>query len=82
MLMSRSGDWRGVTWVKKPRLGLDSGPPMERRERRDGCLHMSYRGHRQHQQPASDDKASADCARHEVPSDCLLREDEGRNDRH
>jgi hypothetical protein len=42
---------------------------VQARERCDDCLHMTYNGHRQHQQPTSDDKASADCARQEMPSD-------------
>jgi len=37
---------------------------MERRERRNECLHITLSGHRQ--QPTSDGKISAGCARHKV----------------
>ena len=52
---------------------------MERRERSDECRQMTYSGRRQHQQPTSDDKASADCARHEMPADGFLHEHKRRN---
>ena len=68
--------------AKKLELGLDPGPPTEGREHSGQCLHMTYSGCRQHQQPTSDDKPSADCARQEVPSEHFFREYEGRNKRH
>src|SRR5262245_44175657 len=59
-----------------------SHPSMGRRERRDEGLEMTYRGHRQHQQPTSDDKTSADYARHEMSPDGFLHEHKRRNSRH
>src|SRR5262249_45011112 len=63
-------------------LSPDPHPSMGRRERRDEGLEMTYRGHRQHQQPTSDDKTSADYARHEMSPDGFLHEHKRRNSRH
>src|SRR5690242_16450339 len=57
------------SWRSELNLGLAgwwAGRRLRRRSRRecrDGCLQVPHSGHGQHQQPTSDDKTSANCAR-------------------